>query len=87
MAEIEGAKTPQERAVELLRTGRLVFLQTTGYTEEEIRGLGDLAILPAEKMQELLKQKTLDAAVRRTLRNKVPVKSLRQKKHKKAKRR
>ena len=51
MAEDESA---QKKADELLRTGRLVFLQTAGFTAARIVGFGDLTKLPNEKMSELL---------------------------------
>ena len=54
----EDEKTQRERTDELLRTGRLVFLQTAGYTAAQITGFGDLVRLPDEKMQELLHSKT-----------------------------
>lgn len=54
MAEGESG---QKRADELLRTGRLVFLQTVGYTPVQISGFGDLAALPFETMRSLLDQK------------------------------
>lgn len=60
MAEGE-AKTGEERANELLRSGRLVFLQTAGFTIAQITGLGDLARLPDEKMSELLHNKADNA--------------------------
>jgi hypothetical protein len=51
----------QKRADELLRSGRLVFLQTAGYTAVQITGFGDLASLPGEKMSELLDNKADNA--------------------------
>lgn len=51
-------KTQRERTDELLRTGRLVFLQTAGYTAAQIAGFGDLVRLPDGTMQELLHSKT-----------------------------
>jgi len=57
LAEGNVAKTGEERANELLRSGRLVFLQTVGYTAVEITGLGDLAVLPSESMSSLLHRK------------------------------
>jgi hypothetical protein len=47
-------------ADELLRSGRLVFLQTAGYSSEQIAGFGDLAMLPGEKIIELLHGKADD---------------------------
>jgi hypothetical protein len=41
-------------ADELLRSGRLVFLQVAGYTEAQITGFGDLLKLTDEKVNELL---------------------------------
>ena len=35
------------------------FLQMAGYSEEEIEQMGNLAELPAEQMQELLKKKSM----------------------------
>ena len=57
----EATKTGKERAKELLRSGRLVFLQTAGYTEPQILGFGDLATLSAERMTELLHSKAVEA--------------------------
>ena len=57
----EAAKTGGEKAKDLLRTGRLVFLQTAGYTESQILGFGDLTMLPAERMTELLHRKAVEA--------------------------
>jgi len=54
MAEDESR---EKKADELLRTGRLVFLQTVGYTPAQITGYGDLAALPSETMRSLLDQK------------------------------
>jgi len=51
----------EERGDLLLRSGRLVFLQTVGYTEAEISSLGDLAAVPSEKISELLHSKAEDA--------------------------
>lgn len=67
MAEGEVAKTGRERANELLRSGRLVFLETAGYTAAQITGLGDLALVPSEKVSQLLRQKALDAVARAIL--------------------
>ena len=55
MAEDE--KTRQEKADEFLRGGRLVCLQTVGYTAAQISRLGDLAAVPAETIRSLLQQK------------------------------
>ena len=74
MAESEGGKSAQEMADELLRTGRLVFLQTAGYTEAEISSLGDLAAVPSEKVTGLLERKALDAAARMFLKKRVVTK-------------
>jgi hypothetical protein len=52
----------EKRADELLRSGRLVFLQTAGYTTAQIIGFGDLTKLPDEKMSELLHNK-IDNAI------------------------
>jgi hypothetical protein len=50
LGEGEVAKTGRERANELLRSGRLVFLETAGYTAAQITGLGDLALVPSQKV-------------------------------------
>ncbi len=50
-----------EKAKELLRSGRHVFLQSVGYNEHEILGFGDLGELPSDKMSDLLHHKTLEA--------------------------
>lgn|GEM_PF-1856477 len=63
LAEVE---SDREKADELLRSGRAVFLQTSGYTTEQITGFGDLAILPDEKMSELLHYK-IDNAIANAL--------------------
>jgi hypothetical protein len=88
LAEEKVAKTGEERANELLRSGRLVFLETAGYTAAQITGLGDLAAVTSEKMSGLLHKKALEAmeATGRELnRQKVHTKILRPRK--KAKRR
>jgi hypothetical protein len=64
LAEAEGAKTREERANELLRSGRLVFLETAGYTAAKITGLGDLAALPLETMSTLLHRKAEEAVAK-----------------------
>jgi len=61
VAEGEAAKTGEERANDLLRSGRLVFLRTVGYSEAEIAALGDLAVLPPETTSALLHRKTEEA--------------------------
>jgi hypothetical protein len=53
-----------EKAKELLRPGRRVFLQAVGYSEPEILGFGDLGELSSEKMTELLHRKSLEALAR-----------------------
>ena len=53
----EDEKSPDVKADEFLRGGRLVCLQTVGYTAARISRLGDLAALPAETMRSLLQQK------------------------------
>jgi hypothetical protein len=53
----EDEKTRQEKADEFLRGGRLVCLQTVGYTAAQINRLGDLAAVPAETVRSLLQQK------------------------------
>jgi hypothetical protein len=50
-----------EKAKELLRSGRHVFLKAVGYNEHEILGFGDLGELPSKKMSALLHRKTLEA--------------------------
>jgi hypothetical protein len=57
----EDEKVRQQKADELLRTGRLVFLQTAGYTTAEIAGFGDLTKLPSGTMGELLHNKSVNA--------------------------
>lgn len=59
---VEDENAQRERVDELLRSGRLVFLQTSGYTPSQITGFGDLAKLPDEKMSELL-QHQIDNAI------------------------
>jgi hypothetical protein len=80
MSENEGGKT-REKAEELLRSGRLVFLQVAGYKQAEILSFGDLATLPSEKMIELLHSEALAAVLRK---KRIRVKTFRQKKRKKA---
>lgn len=60
----EAAKTNEEKANELLKSGRLVFLQTMGYTAAEITRLGDLAAVPPETMRALLHRKAEGAVAR-----------------------
>jgi len=79
MSEDKDRKT-REKAEDLLRSGRLVFLRTAGYKQAEILGFGDLATLPAEKMIELLHRVTLAAVLRK---KRIRVKIFRQKKRKK----
>ncbi len=57
----EANKTDEEKSNELLKSGRLVFLQTVGFTASEIAGLGDLTTLPSERMSELLRRKAEEA--------------------------
>jgi hypothetical protein len=88
VAEDEAAKTGNERTNELLRSGRLVFLQTVGYTEAEILGLGDLAMVPSDKVSELLRRKTLEAAGRwQIVKEGVGIKPFKHKKRNKTKKR
>jgi hypothetical protein len=61
LSENEAVKAGTEKASELLRSGRLVFLATAGYTEADILGFGDLAMLRSEKMTELLHRKAVEA--------------------------
>jgi hypothetical protein len=61
LSENEAAKAGKEKANELLRSGRLVFLTTAGYTEADILGFGDLAMLRSERMTELLHRKAVEA--------------------------
>jgi hypothetical protein len=62
----ENEKARQEKADELLRSGRLVFLQVSGYTPARIAGFGDLLKLTDEKVDELL-QHQIDNAIARAL--------------------
>jgi hypothetical protein len=57
----EAPLTGEEKANVLLRSGRLVFLQTVGYSEAQILRLGDLAALPSERMSTLLQRKAEEA--------------------------
>jgi hypothetical protein len=57
LALSEVSKSGIEKANELLRSGRLVFLKTVGYSVTKIEELGDLAILPSETVSALLHQK------------------------------
>ena len=82
LGEGEVAKTGRERANELLRSGRLVFLETAGYTTAQITGLGDLASVPSEKVSELLRRKALDAVARSSIKRRVRVRVLKKKKRK-----
>ena len=71
VTESEAAKSREERVKELLGSGRLVFLQTVGYTAGEITDLGDLASLSPETVGTLLHRKAEEAiaeAVGRSLR-------------------
>jgi hypothetical protein len=61
LSDNEAAKTGEEKAKDLLRSGRLVFLQTVGYTKTHISGLGDLAAVSSERMTELLHGKAEEA--------------------------
>lgn len=61
LSENEAAKAGKEKASELLRSGRLVLLQTAGCTEADILGFGDLAMLRSERMTELLHRKAVEA--------------------------
>jgi hypothetical protein len=73
MSENEAVKTGEEKAKGLLKSGRLVFLTTAGYTEADILGFGDLAMLRSERMTELLHRKVVEAfgnALGKTLRKK-----------------
>lgn len=79
MSEDKVGKTG-EKAEGLLRSGRLVFLQTAGYKQAEILGFGDLATLPSEKMIELLHREALGAVL---CKKRIRVKTFRQKKRKK----
>jgi hypothetical protein len=55
---MEEGVSGEKKADELLRTGRLVFLQAVGYTPAQITSYGDLAALPSETMRSLLDQKS-----------------------------
>ena len=61
LSENEAVKAGKEKASELLRSGRLVFLATAGYTEADILGFGDLAMLRPERMTQLLHNKAVEA--------------------------
>lgn len=61
VTESEAGKTREERVKALLSSGRLVFLQTVGYSATEITGLGDLASLPPETVNTLLHRKAEEA--------------------------
>ncbi len=65
-----------EKAKELLRSGRHVFLQTVGYSEHEILGFGDLGELSSDKVSELLHRKALEAFARYFDKENVRVKRL-----------
>jgi hypothetical protein len=60
MSESSGSegKISPELIDEVQRSGRMVFLQTAGYTTAQIAGFGDLVKLPEEKIRELLQRKT-----------------------------
>jgi len=73
LGEGEVAKTGRERANELLRSGRVVFLETAGYTAAQITGLRDLALVPSEKVSELLRRKALDAVARSLIKRRTRV--------------
>lgn len=70
----EDKRSGAEKAKELLRSGRLVFLQTVGYTGPEILGFGDLGELSSEKMSELFHRKTLEALARKFDKENIPFK-------------
>lgn len=57
----ENESDRKKTADELLRSGRLVFLQTAGYTAAQISGFGDLLKLTDEKVSELLHHKAENA--------------------------
>jgi hypothetical protein len=63
LTEAEGS-TSEEKAKELLRTGRRVFLETAGIKENEILSLGDLATVAPERIIELLHREALGAVLR-----------------------
>ena len=46
---------------EMLATFNRQFLSMSGYTEEELRGLGDLSILTPQRVQELVRQKSMQS--------------------------
>jgi len=75
----EKARGGAEKAKELLRSGRRVFLKTVGYSEPEILGFGDLGELPSEQMSELLHRKTLDALAKYFDKEAVRIKRLNEK--------
>jgi hypothetical protein len=68
-----------EKAKELLRSGRVVFLRAAGYEEREILGFGDLEKLSSEKMSDLLHRKTLEALGRYFVRENVRIRRLNEK--------
>jgi len=82
LSEDKVSKTGKERANELLRSGRLVFFETAGYTAAQIAGLGDLALVPSEKVSELLRKKALEAIARSQLKHRTRVQPLRKKRQK-----
>jgi len=82
LSEGEVSKTGKERANEMLRSGRLVFLETAGYTAAQITGLGDLAFVPSEKVSELLRKKALEAVARSQLKRRTRVQLLRKRRRK-----
>jgi PAS domain-containing protein len=45
----------------MLATFNRQFLSMSGYTEEELRGLGDLSILTPQRVQELVRQKSMQS--------------------------
>jgi hypothetical protein len=87
VTEGQTQKTARERANDLLRSGRKLFLEEAGYTPSQILGLGDLALVPSEKISGLLRKKALEEVAKSQLKRKVRVELLKKKRKKrKAKR-
>lgn len=68
-----------ERAKELLRSGRNVFLRAIGYNEHEILGFGDLGELSSDRMSDLLHRKTLEALGRYFNKENIEIKRFKEK--------
>lgn len=59
-----------------------MFLEEAGYTPAKILGLGDLALVPSEKISELLRKKALEEVAKSQLKRKVRVELLEKKRKK-----